>query len=210
LQNSGSSYTGFLDKAADPNHRALAEYFWNIGEEVNITSGHLGYNRVIRSLPPCAPLVSLLIPTRDRVDLLRGCVDGLLHRTDYPKLEILILDNESIEPETHAYFQSLSEDARVRTIKCTGPFNFSVINNFGVEQARGSVIGFINNDIEIIGPEWLREMVVHAIRPNVGAVGAKLLYADGTLQHGGVIVGLGGVAGHSHKYASGGDAGYFG
>ncbi len=209
FQTSGSYSTDFLDKAINSSRRALADYFENIGEKVEITKGYGSYNRVVRSLPDPAPLVSLLIPTRDKVDLLRGCVDGLLHRTDYANMEILILDNESTEPETLAYFQSLSGDNRVRILKCTGPFNFSAINNLGVEHARGSIIGFINNDIEVIGPEWLREMVIQAIRPNVGAVGAKLLYADGTLQHGGVIVGLGGIACHSHKNFGRHEAGYF-
>ena len=209
FQTSGSYSTDFLDKAIDSSRRALADYFENIGEKVEITEGYGSYNRVVRSLPDPAPLVSLLIPTRDRVDLLRGCVDGLLHRTDYANMEILILDNESTEPETLAYFQSLSGDNRVRILNCTGPFNFSAINNLGVEHARGSIIGFINNDIEVICPEWLREMVIQAIRPNVGAVGAKLLYADGTLQHGGVIVGLGGIACHSHKHLGRHEAGYF-
>jgi glycosyltransferase involved in cell wall biosynthesis len=208
FQTSGSYSTDFLDNAVKASRQALADYFKTIGEPVEITKGYLSYNRVIRALPTPAPLVSLLIPTRDRVDLLRGCIDGILHRTDYPNLEILILDNESTEPETHAYFESLAGDKRVRVVKFIGSFNFSAINNFGVQQARGSVIGFINNDIEVIGPEWLREMVVQAIRPNVGAVGAKLLYADGTLQHGGVIVGLGGVAGHSHKHLGSTAPGY--
>lgn len=209
FQTSGSFSTDFLDKATDASRRALADYFQSIGEKVEITKGFASYNRVIRSLPDPAPLVSLLIPTRDRVDLLRGCVSGLLHRTDYPNIEILILDNESVEPETHAYFQTLSGDERVRILKYTGPFNFSAINNFGVENARGAIIGFINNDIKVIGPEWLREMIVHAIRPNVGAVGAKLLYADGTVQHGGVILGIGGIASHAHKHTRGEVAGYY-
>jgi glycosyltransferase involved in cell wall biosynthesis len=209
FQSSGSYSTDFLDKAIASSRRALAEYFDNIGEKVEVTKGYASYNRVIRSLPDPAPLVSLLIPTRDRVDLLRGCVDGLLNRTDYPNMEILILDNESVEPETIDYFQSLAKDVRVRILKFTGPFNFSAINNFGVANARGSVIGFINNDLEVIGPEWLSEMVVQAVRPNVGAVGAKLLYADGTLQHGGVILGVGGVAGHSHKHSIGSETGYY-
>ncbi|GEO38402.1 hypothetical protein SAE02_25500 [Skermanella aerolata] len=208
FESSGSYSTDFLDKAVDSSRRALVDYFESIGEEVEVTGGFLGYNRVIRPLPSPAPLVSLLIPTRDRVDLLRGCVDGILNRTDYPKIEVLILDNESVEPKTHDYFKSLAGDERVRIVKFTGPFNFSAINNFGVQQARGSIIGFINNDIEVIGSGWLREMVVHAIRPNVGAVGAKLRYADDTLQHGGVIVGLGGVAGHSHKHLGGTEPGY--
>ena len=208
FQTSGSYSTEFLGKAVEASRRALADYFRGIGETVEITRGYRHYNRVIRPVPEPAPLVSLLIPTRDRVDLLRGCVDGLLHRTDYTDVEILILDNESVEPETHDYFKSLAADKRVRVLEYTGPFNFSAINNFGASHARGSILGFINNDIEVIESGWLREMVSHAARPNVGAVGARLLYADGTVQHGGVILGIGGVAGHSHKHFWGKEAGY--
>jgi GT2 family glycosyltransferase len=208
FQTSGSYSTEFLGKAVEASRRALADYFRGIGETVEITRGYRHYNRVIRPVPEPAPLVSLLIPTRDRVDLLRGCVDGLLHRTDYTDVEILILDNESVEPETHDYFKSLAADKRVRVLEYTGPFNFSAINNFGASHARGSILGFINNDIEVIESGWLREMVSHAVRPNVGAVGARLLYADGTVQHGGVILGIGGVAGHSHKHFWGKEAGY--
>jgi glycosyltransferase involved in cell wall biosynthesis len=208
FQTSGSYSTEFLEKAVAASRRALADYFESVGEKVEVTKGYRHYNRVVRPVPDPAPLVSLLIPTRDRVDLLRGCIDGLLHRTDYDNIEILILDNESAEPETLAYFESLVEDRRVRILRFSGPFNFSAINNFGAGHARGSLLGFINNDLDVIGPEWLREMVSHAVRPNVGAVGAKLLYADGTLQHGGVILGVGGVAGHAHKHRRGKEAGY--
>ncbi|EWY40464.1 glycosyl transferase family 2 [Skermanella stibiiresistens SB22] len=208
FHTSGSYSTDFLTGAVESSRRALADHFRGIGETVEITTGYRHYNRVVRPVPDPEPLVSLLIPTRDRVDLLRGCVDGLLHRTDYANLEILILDNESAEPEAHDYFKSLAPDKRVRIIRYAGPFNFSAINNFGAGHSRGDILGFVNNDIEVIERGWLREMVSHAVRPNVGAVGAKLLYADGTVQHGGIILGIGGVAGHSHKRSRGKEAGY--
>ncbi len=150
-------------------------------------------------LPEPPPLVSLLVPTRDGLELVRACVDGLLHGTDYPALEVLILDNGSQAPETLAWFDDIQADARVRVLPCPGPFNFSAINNAGVAAARGSVVGFVNNDIKVIGPDWLRQMVAQASRPEIGAVGAKLLYGDGTVQHGGVTLGIGGVAAHAHR-----------
>jgi GT2 family glycosyltransferase len=164
---------------------------------------------VRRALPDPAPRVSLIVPTRDRVELLRNCIDDLLHRTDYPDLEILIVDNASVEPETLAFFDTLAAEPRVRILRQDGPFNFSALNNHAVTQATGSLIGFINNDIEVIEPGWLAEMVSHAARPGVGAVGAKLLYADGKIQHAGVILGVLGVAGHTHKGFNRHDYGYF-
>ena len=124
-------------------------------------------------------------------------MDGLLKKTDYPDLEVLVVDNASKEPKTLDYFNSLVRDPRVKLIEYPGKFNFSAINNFAVKATTGSIIGFINDDIEVIGPEWLREMVVHAARAHVGAVGAKLLYPDGRVQHGGVILGVQGVANHA-------------
>lgn len=108
------------------------------------------------------------------------------------------------------FFEAIQrEDARVRVVRYDRPFNYSAINNFGETQARGSVLGLVNNDIEVIGEGWLTEMVSQACRPEIGCVGAKLYYSNDTIQHGGVILGLGGVAGHSHKHASRDEAGYF-
>ncbi|MFC0266579.1 glycosyltransferase family 2 protein [Kushneria aurantia] len=150
--------------------------------------------------PEPAPLVSLLVPTRDRVEILRPCVDTLLAITDYPNYEILILDNQSSCAETRRYLDEIQQDARVRVLAWNEPFNYSSINNYGVEQAHGSVIGLVNNDIEPINPGWLTEMVGHVCRAEIGCVGAKLYYPNDTVQHGGVILGLGGVAGHAHRF----------
>ena len=176
---------------------------------LRLVAGIAGYNRVRRALPDQAPRVSLIVPTRDRVELLSNCIDGLINRTDYPDLEILIIDNASVEPATLAFFDSLKDEPRVRILRRDGPFNFSALNNYAVTEATGSLIGFINNDIEVIEPGWLSEMVSHAARPGVGAVGAKLIYADGKIQHAGVILGVLGVAGHTHKGFNRYDYGYF-
>ena len=154
--------------------------------------------------------MTLIVPTRDKVEMLRKCVGGLIERTDYPDLDVIIVDNGSLEAETLAYFASLGGESRVKILPFDRPFNFSAINNFAVEQARGTVIGLINNDIEVIEPGWLEEMVSHAVRPEVGAVGAKLLYADDSVQHAGVITGIHGVADHAHKFSTRQDFGYFG
>lgn len=154
------------------------------------------------------PLVSLIVPTRDRTDLLAPCIEGLLNRTAYAPVEVLIADNGSTQSRTRRYLADISRDARVRIVDCPGPFNFSEINNKAAAAARGDVLGFINNDIEVLGAGWLDEMVGHALRPRIGAVGARLLYASGLVQHAGVILGVGGYAGHAHRFARPDDAGY--
>lgn len=156
------------------------------------------------------PLVSILIPTRDRLDVLKPCIESILTKTDYSKFEILILDNESKEIATQNYFtELLKRDQRIKIIKCPGEFNFSHINNIGVDHAAGEFIAMVNNDIEIIRGNWLAEMLSHAARDSIGCVGAKLLYPDGRIQHGGVVLGIGGVAGHSHLFKEGDAPGYF-
>jgi GT2 family glycosyltransferase len=199
-----------LHDAVEAGRRALAEHFERRGESVTLIAGSKPYiTRVIRPLAEPPPLVSLIVPTRDRFELLNTCIEGLLHKTNYPNIELLVVDNESREPATIAYLESLRCDSRVQILHVPGPFNFSALNNMAVGSAAGDVVGFINNDIEVIEPDWLKEMVSHVIQPGVGAVGAKLLYPDGRVQHAGVVVGLGGVAGHSHKYFPGSDFGYF-
>ena len=187
---------------------------------------HAEWNRVIWPLPDPLPRVSVIIPTRDRADLLARCLGGLLHRTDYPNLEVLIIDNDSIDAGTQSLFQMLQKDPRVRVIPVHGPFNYSALNNAAVLAATGDILVMLNNDVDVIGGGWLKEMVSHAVRPDVGAVGAKLLYGDGRIQHAGVVLGVGqhnagpGVAGHFGHHAAAGrrrlpgpicsDAGAFG
>jgi GT2 family glycosyltransferase len=153
-------------------------------------------NHVRRPLPSPAPRVSILVPTRDRANLVRTCLDGLLRKTDYPDFEVLILDNDSVEPATLSLFAELAADPRVRVLRVPGPFNFSTINNVGVQASTGEVLLFLNNDIEILDGGWLREMVGEAMRPDIGCVGAKLLYGDGTVQHAGVMLQSGPLAMH--------------
>ncbi len=169
-----------------------------------------GSVRISWSLPEPKPLVSILIPTRDGLSVLRRAVSSVLSRTAYPNFELLVLDNDSRDPDTLRYFEEIGHDQRVSVHRWEHPFNFSAINNFGVAKAAGSVIGLLNNDIEVINDDWLDEMVSHAIRPEIGCVGAKLYYPDGTIQHAGVVLGVGGVAGHAHRHFAGNDDGYCG
>lgn len=158
--------------------------------------GQPGRFRVQYRLPAELPLVSLIIPTRDKIDLLRCCIESIIDRSTYQNYEILVVDNGSEEAESLEYLDLLKSIPRVQVISYPAPFNYSAINNFAVSRAAGSVFGFINNDIEVISPDWLEEMVSHALREDVGAVGAKLYYPNETIQHAGVILGLGGIAGH--------------
>lgn len=168
-------------------------------------------NRIIWPLPKPLPLVSVIIPTRDRAELLARCVEGVLKRTDYTKLELLIVDNDSTEPATLALFAKLIDaDKRVRVLHYPGKFNYSALNNVAAREAQGEVLLFLNNDIDVIEPGWLREMVSHAVRPDVGMVGAKLLFADERIQHAGVVFAPGGKMYHLYRLAEKDEAGYFG
>ncbi len=189
--------------------RALNEHLKRVGIEANAELIGFGY-RVRYALPNSLPLVSLIIPTHNGFNLIRQCVESILEKTTYSNYEILIIDNRSDDPGTLTYFKSLKGDSRIRVIRDDRPFNYSALNNAAVKLARGEVVGLVNNDIVVISPDWLSEMLSHALRAGVGAVGAKLWYPNETLQHGGVILGLGGVAGHSHKHLPRHQHGYFG
>ena len=190
--------------------QALQAHFQRLNQPaVKVVEAVGGHTRVIYPLPVEPPLVSLIIPTRDKLKLLRGTVEGVLHQTDYKNIEIIIMDNGSENADTLDYFQQIQEDKRVSVIPHTAPFNYSQLNNIGVSHAQGKIIGLINNDLEMISSKWLTEMVSHALRPEIGAVGAKLYYANDTIQHAGVIIGLGGMAGHGFKFLARETPGYY-
>jgi GT2 family glycosyltransferase len=153
------------------------------------------------------PEVSVIIPTRNRAELVRKCLEGL-NRTDYPNPEIIVVDNDSDEPEALAYFDQLRNEG-IAVIRIEGDFNYSALNNAAVRTAHGEFLCFLNNDIEIIEPDWLQWLVSQAARPDIGAAGARLLYPDGTLQHAGVFIGIGGGAAHAHRFLKADERGYF-
>lgn len=158
-------------------------------------------------LPTALPRVSLIIPTRDQLGLLRTCIEGLLNDTDYPELEIIVVDNQSSDPHTLAYLAQLPERG-VKVLPHPHPFNYSAINNHAATHATGEIIGLVNNDIEIIEAGWLKEMVSQLLRPAVGAVGAKLLWPNRMVQHAGVVVGVNGLAAHTGNTLEERDPGY--
>jgi O-antigen biosynthesis protein len=156
-----------------------------------------------KDLPP----VTIIVPTRNRVDLLRTCLEGIA-RTDYPDLEVIVVDNDSDDQQTLDFLSCL-DPARHRVMRHVGAFNYSAINNRAVAAARGKLLCLLNNDIEVIEPNWMTTMVAQALRHDVGAVGARLLYPNGRIQHAGVVVGMGGAACHAHRLLEPDEEGYF-
>jgi len=144
----------------------------------------------------------------DRVDLLSQCVDSLL-RTTYPAFEVLIVDNDSTDPATLDWLEAFDNGHDHRVVPAPGPFNYSKVNNLAADEAKGELLLLLNNDTEVIEPDWLATMVRWALRPGIGAVGAKLLYPTDTIQHAGVVLGLGGLAGHGHLHEPSDATGYF-
>lgn len=208
----GSTAGGHDQKtyASEAGRKALQDYFDQAGHPVTVSVRAPGIYRHRWALPAPMPLVSLIVPTRDGYQVLKTCIDSILHKTDYANYEILIVDNQSRCPQTLAYIAELEAAGKARVLRYDSPFNYSGINNFAASKARGSILGLINNDVEVINPDWLSEMVSHAVRDDIGCVGAKLYYPNDTVQHGGVICGLGGIANHSHRHFSKDSPGYFG
>mgnify|MGYP001172017503 CR=1 FL=1 len=168
------------------------------GGAVVMPSGIGAFHRIKYHGSAINPLVSIIIPTRDRIELVKVCIDGIINKTSYKNWEILIIDNDSKEKESLEYFDNLQSE-QIRVLKFEGEFNYSAINNFGVKESKGEVVVLLNNDIEVIDSEWLTELVSHATRPEIGAVGGRLYYSDDHVQHDGIILGIGGVAGYAHS-----------
>ncbi len=211
IEGSTALASGEKSYTTDAGIKALRDYFAEQQPGVTVEAGLVPNTyRVRYPIPEPAPLVSLLIPTRDRRALTETAVRSIIERSTYTHFEILILDNGSVEQETLDFFAQIQqEDSRVKVLRYDHPFNYSAINNFGARHAKGAIVGLVNNDVEVINPDWLTEMVSHCLRPEIGCVGAKLYYSNDTLQHAGVIVSLGGVAGHSHKHFPRNHPGYF-
>jgi GT2 family glycosyltransferase len=208
----GSAALGPQEKsyAIDRARLAIADLLTTQRIDAQVVAAAVPHFHRVRYALRAPPPVSVVIPARDEIALLRSCVTGLLDRTDYPKLEIIIIDSQSRERDTHAYFADLATDPRVRVIDYDKPFNYAAINNFAAALASGSMLCLLNNDIEVIHADWLREMVSHAVRPGIGGVGAMLYYPDDRIQHAGTILGISGVAAHAHRWRRRGTPGYFG
>ena len=203
LYHGRTTEAGSTDPTPDAHasaRRALQEALRRRGREGWVESARRGRYTVRYRLRE-RPVISIIIPTRDRMELLRQCVESLDTVTDYGPYEIIVVDNDSVEPATQEYLRTVA--ARGRVVRCPGPFNFSRISNLGAAHARGSVYLFLNNDTRARRREWLTAMVEQAQRPEVGVVGARLLYPDERIQHAGVVLGVGGIAGHAFKHCPG-------
>ena len=165
--------------------------------------------RVKYILPDSNPLVSIIIPTRNNYKLLKNCIKSIVGKTHYNKYEIIIVDNNSDEEQSLNFLNKIGNEPNINVLEDKREFNFSAINNRAVEYAKGEFICFLNDDTEVISAEWLTEMLSIAVQKGVGAVGAKLWYPNNTLQHGGVILGIGGIGSHAHKHLPKGSVGYF-
>lgn len=165
--------------------------------------------RVKYEIPKPSPQLTILIPTKNNKKLLERCAQSILEKTDYPNYEIFVVDNNSDEPDTLSFLKSIQTNPKVTRLHDSREFNFSAINNKAVGCVKSEYLCFLNDDTEVISPEWLTEMMALAIQPGVGAVGAKLWYPNDSLQHGGAILGIGGIASHAHKYMSKDSNGYF-
>jgi glycosyltransferase involved in cell wall biosynthesis len=161
------------------------------------------------ALPVNPPRVSVIIPTRNGLKVLEPCLRSLLDHTHYPNLEVLVVDNGSDDPATLAFLAEHEAEGSIRVLPDSRPFNYSALNNRAVEQASGEFLCLMNNDIEVIQPDWLIQMLAYGQRPGIGAVGVRLLYPDRKIQHGGVLLGIGGVAGHAHHGLAYDDFGYY-
>ena len=189
--------------------KVLEDYFADdtyISVELGLLSNTFKVNWPI---PEEVPLVSIIIPTRNSVELVKKCIDSIYKHTSYSAFEVILVDNQSDEPFAINYFKELAGANKIRLINFDEAFNYSAINNYAVKQAKGDIVILMNNDIEILTDIWLTEMVSQLCRFDIGCVGAKLYFPNSTIQHAGVITGIGGVAGHSHKYFPKGHSGYF-
>ena len=192
--------------------RAVNEHLGRTGWNAEMVLTETGSIRQLRfAMPPDQQaLVSIIIPTRNGRELVQRCIESILSKSSYARYEIILIDNASDDAVAVDYFKQLSGHPCIRVLRDDRRFNYSALNNAAVQHARGELICLLNNDTEVISPDWLQQLAVYATRPEIGAVGARLWYPDDTLQHGGVILGIGGVAGHSHKGLPMGAAGYFG
>jgi GT2 family glycosyltransferase len=199
----GSAALGVEQKsyATDAARRAVQEHLVRTGVRAAVESPpHAPYHQRVRYPPPePRPHVTIIIPTRDRLDHLSRCIASVSSRSSYAAFDIVVVDNGSIEPATLDYFNEMRRDPRVSVLRIEEPFNFSRLNNLAAARAPGPLLCFLNNDTEVISSDWLEEMVSHAVQEDVGAVGAMLYYPDDTVQHAGVILGLGGIASHAHR-----------
>lgn len=190
--------------------RAIEDHLKRRGEDgcQVVMTEHLGFYHVIYPIRE-QKKVSIIIPNKDQKEILERCIESIIQKTDYKNYEIIIVENNSTTNEIFEYYKTIEQRENIRVVIWKDKFNYSAINNFGVKYANGEYLLFLNNDIEVIRENWLSEMLANVQRKEVGIVGAKLLYPDNMVQHAGVIIGMGGIAGHPLSRHPADDCGYF-
>jgi len=209
----GSTATGTSEKdyCAEAGLNAISDYLMRNGISANaeLIPGWGTIMRIKYDVPCPPPLVSIIILARNGLKLLSTCVDSINSKTSYSNYEIVIVANDGGEEDCIEYREKPGESRRVNVIRYEGAFNYAAICNYGVDNVNGDIVCLLNDDTEVIDAEWLTELVSHAVRPGVGAVGAKLLYEDNSIQHAGIVLGVGGTAGYVHRLLKNGMRGYF-
>lgn len=198
----------YVAKAAK---KAIADHLERTGQRGTVRDGLFPSTYKVDFQIEGEPLVSILIPNKDHAEDLDQCLRSICEKTEWRNFEIIVIENNSAEPGTFEYYERITRGGlypRCQVVKYQGPFNFSAINNFGRRYAGGDYLLLLNNDVEVINGGWLTELLMQASRPGVAMCGAMLYYPDDTIQHAGIITGLGGYAGHSHKYKPRGGSGY--
>ena len=195
--------------AIDAGRKALLDHYRRMGIEAEVE--YTGFTVVYRTRFQVKgkPKVSILIPNKDHVEDLSKCVESVMEKSSWKNKELVIIENNSTEEETFLYYKKLHvRYPEVKVVTWRGPFNYSAINNFGAASADGDFLLLLNNDTEVISPDWLERLISTCQQEGVGAAGAKLFYPDNTVQHAGVVIGFGGIAGHLYTNASREDTGY--
>ncbi|MCH2614373.1 MAG: glycosyltransferase, partial [Opitutales bacterium] len=192
----------YAHKAA---RKALEDYFKNRNIDASLEAVDRFYWRPVYK--HSSPRVAIIVPTRDRVDLLKTCIESIQSKTSYPPFRIVVADNESTDPETLRFLESVKRSG-VETIRIPGDFNFSRINNSAISAVNEEIICLLNNDTRVINESWLDELVMQAVRPSIGPVGAKLLFPHDHVQHAGIVLGIGGIGSEAFKYIHKSDDGY--
>ncbi|KAF0569357.1 Glycosyl transferase, group 2 family [Psychrobacter nivimaris] len=206
------SYEGPIELQHFSSLQCITQFFKTVNPSVTINAGMLpNTHHIIWPLPHNLPKVAIIIPTKDRIDLVKTAVDSIFTNTTYTNYEIIIVNNNSEKASSLEYFERLvSQHTNVTCLDYPYPFNYSAINNFAAKHTSAPVLVFLNNDVKVISANWLTELVRQALREDIGCVGAKLYYENGLIQHAGVIMGLGHVAGHSHRFFDQDSDGYLG
>lgn len=207
-RDSVAESVGAKPYVVDAAKRAIGEHLARVGLRGEVLETEIPSIYRIRYEIQGEPLVSILVPNKDHREDLKRCIDSIREKSTWKHWEIVIIENNSTEEETFRYYEELEKDERIRVVRYEGSFNYSAVNNLGARESRGAYLLLLNNDTEVISPDWIQEMLMFAQREDVGAVGAKLYYPDGTIQHAGIGLGLLHLAGHFFRGFPAGRPGY--